>query len=355
VHILEPYWNYVRLDQVLGRAIRMRSHESLEKSQRNVEQYLYVSAFLPGTNLDEVYQNIKNHELWSSATNIPLDWTNVKGELSKSVNRGYKELLENIVKINIDTRGETIDQKLFEVMSTKYKVSLEINSVIRESALDCIQHTRDDPELNDRCLRFSSKLQHEIAYFPGMGYRVLENTDIIQLRSKTLFHLKPNIYVVSMNDPQTNDNLFVYYQYRSNKTETIDVRYLRDNAKRLCDINVKYGYVYHYVDEKYELNKELGKEFSTHQEIYTLESDIVDTYISQEKFPRLELITKPSHLYGYKIKSNVGGNYYFMNKLFSKKTDIQRIHLYSEYVYNNYSESGIRCLILYNGRLYLEE
>ena len=23
VHILEPYWNYVRLDQVLGRAIRM--------------------------------------------------------------------------------------------------------------------------------------------------------------------------------------------------------------------------------------------------------------------------------------------------------------------------------------------
>ena len=43
VHIFEPYWNYVRLDQVLGRAIRMRSHNALPKSERNVEQYLYLS------------------------------------------------------------------------------------------------------------------------------------------------------------------------------------------------------------------------------------------------------------------------------------------------------------------------
>ena len=45
VHILEPYWNYVRIDQVLGRAIRMRSHTgsdlknpTLPKEKQNVEQ-----------------------------------------------------------------------------------------------------------------------------------------------------------------------------------------------------------------------------------------------------------------------------------------------------------------------------
>lgn len=50
-----------------------------------------------------------------------------------------------------------------------------------ESSLDCIPHTRDDPELNDRCLRFSEALQKEIAYFPGMGYRVLETADLFSL------------------------------------------------------------------------------------------------------------------------------------------------------------------------------
>ena len=41
------------------------------------------TAFLPGTNLDEVYESIKRHESWSTSTGIPLGWTNVKAELSK--------------------------------------------------------------------------------------------------------------------------------------------------------------------------------------------------------------------------------------------------------------------------------
>ena len=43
-------------------------------------------------------------------------------------------------------------------MERKYILSQEINLVIKESSLDCIQHTRDDPELNDKCIRFSDKL-----------------------------------------------------------------------------------------------------------------------------------------------------------------------------------------------------
>ena len=34
VHILEPYWNFVRIDQVFGRAIRLKSHDSLEPKER---------------------------------------------------------------------------------------------------------------------------------------------------------------------------------------------------------------------------------------------------------------------------------------------------------------------------------
>ena len=103
-------------------------------------------------------------------------------------------------------------------MERKYKISLEITSVIKESSLDCIKHTRDDPELNDKCIRFSDKLSGEIAYFPGISAKVLENIDIIQLKAKYLYFIKPNVYVISASNDEGN-NLFIYYEYSHSSKE----------------------------------------------------------------------------------------------------------------------------------------
>jgi len=43
VHIMEPYWNTVRTQQVKGRAVRICSHMDLPKDQQNVEVYTYCS------------------------------------------------------------------------------------------------------------------------------------------------------------------------------------------------------------------------------------------------------------------------------------------------------------------------
>lgn len=45
VHIMEPYWNYARIEQVEARAIRYKSHEDLSDSERNVKVYIYLSTF----------------------------------------------------------------------------------------------------------------------------------------------------------------------------------------------------------------------------------------------------------------------------------------------------------------------
>ena len=45
VHIMEPYWNDVRLKQVKGRAIRIGSHLELPEDQRDVSIYTYLSCF----------------------------------------------------------------------------------------------------------------------------------------------------------------------------------------------------------------------------------------------------------------------------------------------------------------------
>jgi SNF2 family DNA or RNA helicase len=43
VHVLEPYWNMSRYEQVIGRAIRFCSHKDVEKDKRKVKVYLYLA------------------------------------------------------------------------------------------------------------------------------------------------------------------------------------------------------------------------------------------------------------------------------------------------------------------------
>lgn len=45
VFILEPFWNQVRIDQVIGRAIRTCSHSELPPEERNVRVIMYVAVF----------------------------------------------------------------------------------------------------------------------------------------------------------------------------------------------------------------------------------------------------------------------------------------------------------------------
>ena len=355
VHILEPFWNYVRIDQVLGRAIRMKSHVDLPKEDRNVEQYLYLSVLPQGLNLESVYQSLKSdpHQTWT----IPeFEDNEVKSELSKSENREFKEILDSIIRINVDTGGESADNHLFEIMERKYKVSLEISSIIKESSLDCIQHTRDDPELNDKCIRFSDKLSGEIAYFPGISSKVLENIDIIQLKAKYLYHIKPNVYVISASNDQGN-NLYIYYEYSKGKDDKEpDIRYIREKGRRLCDVYIDTMMVLNYVSKEHPYNPKLGKEFSVYQEIYTLRDNIIDEYISVDKFPPLDKVILRDSLKGYKLKYNINDTFYYMgtDSILPDKC-IQRIYPYQIYEEDNYKTENIKPRVIFNGDLYIQD
>jgi superfamily II DNA or RNA helicase len=47
VHIIEPYWNHVRMDQVVGRAVRTCSHVALPPKERHVEVFTYYTTLSP--------------------------------------------------------------------------------------------------------------------------------------------------------------------------------------------------------------------------------------------------------------------------------------------------------------------
>jgi hypothetical protein len=48
VHIMEPYWHHVRINQVVGRARRICSHYNLPEDLRDVTIFLYIATFDKG-------------------------------------------------------------------------------------------------------------------------------------------------------------------------------------------------------------------------------------------------------------------------------------------------------------------
>lgn len=65
VHIIEPYWNKPRLDQVIGRASRFCSHKDLELDKRIVKVYIYLATYKNIETVDEyIYKlSMKKNEL----------------------------------------------------------------------------------------------------------------------------------------------------------------------------------------------------------------------------------------------------------------------------------------------------
>jgi len=63
VHILEPYWNMSRIEQIIGRAIRFCSHKDVPKKKQLVKVYLYLATHPNEENsIDEYIWSLAKHK-----------------------------------------------------------------------------------------------------------------------------------------------------------------------------------------------------------------------------------------------------------------------------------------------------
>jgi hypothetical protein len=94
---MEPFWNYVRLEQVQGRAIRICSHKDLPMVERTVEVFTYLMKFSEQQKKDrKVDETIATRD-----------------------------------------KGLTTDQIIYTLMMTKRRLSEQIFEVMKSSAIDC--------------------------------------------------------------------------------------------------------------------------------------------------------------------------------------------------------------------------
>lgn len=129
VHIMEPYWNPVRIDQVIGRARRICSHNTLPTMQQFVEVHMYIMEF--------------------PKVNIPED---LKRDL-------------------IDDKPGSTDEFLFSLAQRKRAISTEITNCIKLASIDCFLY-------DSKYVRTWEKDPTVYTYFPDHRKDITTDDDI---------------------------------------------------------------------------------------------------------------------------------------------------------------------------------
>lgn len=135
VHIIEPYWHPVRIEQVIGRARRICSHNSLPKELQNVKVFIYLTSF--------------SQEQLKSDKSIELR-------------------LKDLSKIDNKT-PVTSDQLLYEISNLKQSINDGILKNVKEAAFDCAIYNKADNEENLQCFNIQSTDTSEFLYGPNIN------------------------------------------------------------------------------------------------------------------------------------------------------------------------------------------
>ena len=144
VHIMEPYWHPVRVEQVIGRARRICSHDKLPKELHTVDVFVYISVFTP-EQLDTEYAN--------------------------EINRYDKSNVSPFAP-------ETSDQKLLATSNIKEKISEVILKCVKETSIDCATYSEaNEGKEGLKCLSFNSAKIDEFSYVPDYDEQQ-QDTDI---------------------------------------------------------------------------------------------------------------------------------------------------------------------------------
>jgi hypothetical protein len=183
VFITEPHWNPVRIDQAIGRAIRICSHASLPLEQRTVKVKVYLTVFTQEQTVTQEAPNI------TVIRRNDMDVKRYEGD-SKEV-------------------FMTSDEYLYEITYRKSRIIKSISHLLKQAAVDCEihrkLHSKERPVI--QCMRFDSSVASEdLAFRPSIKQ---DETDTlymrnIQRKSRRLQKIRVK-GIAMLIDPDTNE------------------------------------------------------------------------------------------------------------------------------------------------------
>jgi hypothetical protein len=137
VHIIEPYWNMVRIDQVVGRARRICSHQELPEDMRTVKVFLYITQLSEQQKVDENNIELRIRDLSRIDGKTPV----------------------------------TTDETLFEIASIKQKTNNQILKAVKETSIDCQLYSNISKKSKDNenlvCFGFGKVESNQFSSYPS--------------------------------------------------------------------------------------------------------------------------------------------------------------------------------------------
>ena len=169
VHIMEPYWNEVRLKQVKGRAIRIGSHLDLPPEQRNVSIYTYISVFS-----DEAQSN-KVPDRRIDQTILLHDSV----ESKVAVDAGIP------LKPGMTTYVLTTDEMIYTISERKRKIIEALECIMKSSSVDCEINMKKNKDGSFMCLPLKGKIG-DFLYNPVFADDILNTPQFIGADGKDI-------------------------------------------------------------------------------------------------------------------------------------------------------------------------
>jgi hypothetical protein len=155
VHVMEPYWHPVRVEQVIGRARRICSHDKLPKELQTVQVFVYISVFTP---------------------------QQLSSEFANEIKRFDKSSIEPF-------SPETSDEKLLQTSNIKEAISENILKSVKETSIDCATYSQtNEGKEGLKCVSFNSAKIDEFSYVPDYDEQQQDiDVPLGQIRKKVEF------------------------------------------------------------------------------------------------------------------------------------------------------------------------
>jgi len=170
VHLVEPYWHRVRIEQAIGRARRICSHQDLPEEDRTVQAFLYITVFS-----EDQKKNKKNIEMMGRDTS------------------------------RIDGRPVTTDESLLDTSTIKHNINKVLLNSVKETAIDCsVYNSTTNADEGLVCYGFGKVESNSFASYPEIEKDMGETIDVnIRKEKLQLKMTKPINGVVYVYNPKT--------------------------------------------------------------------------------------------------------------------------------------------------------
>ena len=214
VHIVEPYWHMVRLEQVIGRARRICSHQDLPEELRTVQVFLYIATLTEqqSTSDNHIELRLRDVSKLSAKMSDTVDNTSALGRYIRTLDGKKSSVV-------------TTDQMLFENALVKDRVNSQILTAVKETAMDCkLYSSNANKDDNLVCYGFGKVQSNAFGSYPTLQEDLAEK-DVDETRNV-------KVALVKITDPETGKEyalnkktkeLFRYEQYNRAKMSGEDL------------------------------------------------------------------------------------------------------------------------------------